>query len=274
MKKYGLLGEHLGHSFSPEIHSAFYKESGIEGEYHLYEREADKIPDLLEQMIKGELDGINVTIPYKVKIMKYLDEISPEAEKIDAVNTVSWDGDRLKGYNTDYYGFLETLNYNNINVRGKRILIMGTGGAAKAVYSVLLDQNVDKVYFATMGTTERNIKFNIRDRDDKIRYVDIRSLEDIYCIINCTPVGMYPRMDDIPLRDDEFIKVEYLVDLIYNPEETTLMEKYKLMGIKTVNGLMMLVVQALKSEEIWNNIKIKREMTDIIYNDIKKKLYK
>ena len=203
--------------------------------------------------------------------MKYLDELSEEANQIGAVNTIASKDGKLIGYNTDYYGFLETLKINDLNVKDKRILILGTGGAAKAIYSTLVSLGADRVYLATI---ERNDSFRIRDKDVLIRYVDIKNLKDIEGIINCTPVGMFPEIDNVPLADDEFIDINFLIDVIYNPEETTLMEKYNLRGIKTLNGLMMLVVQAVRSEEIWNNIKVHDIIIEEIYQDIRKILYK
>ncbi len=271
MEKFGLLGEHLGHSFSSTIHSLFYKKMGISGEYELYEKKVDDIKDLLEKVRSGKLKGLNVTIPYKLEVMKYLDELSEEANQIGAVNTIASKDGKLIGYNTDYYGFLETLKINDLNVKDKRILILGTGGAAKAIYSTLVSLGADRVYLATI---ERNDSFRIRDKDVLIRYVDIKNLKDIEGIINCTPVGMFPEIDNVPLADDEFIDINFLIDVIYNPEETTLMEKYNLRGIKTLNGLMMLVVQAVRSEEIWNNIKVHDIIIEEIYQDIRKILYK
>ena len=271
MEKFGLLGEHLGHSFSTTIHSLFYKKLGISGEYKLYEKKTEDIKGLLEEVRNGKLKGLNVTIPYKLEVMKYLDELSEEAEQIGAVNTIAYKDDKLIGYNTDYYGFLETLKINDLDVDGKRILILGTGGAAKAIYSTLVSMGADKIYLATI---ERNDSFRIRDRDVLIRYVDIKNLDNIEGIINCTPVGMFPEIDNVPMADDELIDVNFLIDVIYNPEKTTLMEKYSLKGTKTMNGLMMLVVQAIRSEEIWNDIKIDDIIIKEIYEDIRKILYK
>lgn len=271
MEKFGLLGEHLGHSFSETIHDLFFKKTGIKGEYELYERKTEDIKELLNEVRAGKIKGLNVTIPYKVEVMKYLDTLSEEASAIGAVNTIAYKDGKLGGYNTDYYGFLETLKVNNLKVEDKRILILGTGGAAKAIYGTLTALNVDTVYLATI---EKDDRFKIRNKDSIINYVDIKNLKNIEGIINCTPVGMYPQVDNIPLPADGFIPVKYLIDVIYNPEETALMEKYASMGVKTINGLMMLVVQAVRSEEIWNGTEADDKIIKEIYEDVRKILYK
>lgn len=271
MKKFGLLGEHLGHSFSETIHTLFYKKTGLEGKYELYEREAGDIKILLDEIRNGSLKGLNVTIPYKIEVMKYLDDLSEEAEKIGAVNTIANKNGELIGYNTDYFGFMETLKCNNLEVEGKRILILGTGGAAKAIYGTLVSMGAETIYLASI---EEDDKFKVRIKDYLINYVDIKNLKNIEGIVNCTPVGMYPEVDMSPLYDEGLIPVNYLIDIIYNPEETALMKKYKKTGVKTVNGLMMLVAQAIKSEEIWNDIKVDDKIITEIYEDIREILYK
>lgn len=271
MERFGLLGEHLGHSFSETIHSLFFKKTGMKGKYELYERKTEDIKELLDEMKTGKLKGLNVTIPYKVEVMKYLDFLSKEAETIGAVNTIAYKDGKLSGYNTDYYGFLETLKINNLEVDGKKILILGTGGAAKAIYGTLTALNADTVYLATI---EKDDRFKIRNKDTIINYVDIKNLKNIEGIINCTPVGMYPQTDNLPLANDSFIPVKYLIDVIYNPEETALMEKYASMGVKTINGLMMLVVQAIRAEEIWNDMEADEKIIKEIYEDVRKILYK
>ena len=130
MEKFGLLGEQLGHSFSETIHNLFFQKAGIKGKYELYERKTKDIKELLDEVREGKLKGLNVTIPYKIEVMKYLDTLSKEASAIGAVNTVAYKNGELGGYNTDYYGFWETMKVNNLEVEGKRILILGTGGAA------------------------------------------------------------------------------------------------------------------------------------------------
>lgn len=270
MKKFGLLGEKLKHSFSKEIHELFYKYNNFNYEYELIEKKEEEILDLLENIRNKKYNGINITIPYKVEIIKCLDEISEEAKKIGAVNTIKLKNEKLIGYNTDYYGFLKTLQYNNIDINNSKALILGTGGAAKSVYNVLIDNNAEKIFLATL---KENNNFKRRKCDRIIKYAEIPNIKNVDIVVNCTPVGMYPEFDNCPLEDKYIIESKYLIDLIYNPIETVLMKKYKLKGSKVINGLLMLIVQAIKSEEIWNDDEYSEEIYDYIYENLKNKLY-
>ena len=271
MKRFGLLGEKLGHSFSKEIHEIFFKLTGKEASYDMIERKPEELPGLLDEVKKGEYNGINVTIPYKIEVMKYLDEVSSIAKKIGAVNTITYRNRKLIGDNSDYYGFLKTLELNDINIENSKILILGTGGASKSIYSVLTDKGAEKIYVATIL---ENDSFKIRQQDRLIHYSEIKNLMKVNLIVNCTPVGMYPELNMCPLKDNDFIETENLIDIIYNPEETVLMKKYREKGAKVINGLMMLVSQAIKSEEIWNNEEYDGDILDKIYKNLAEKLYK
>ena len=271
MKKFGLLGEKLGHSFSKEIHEIFFKLTGKEDSYNMIEKKPEELPELLEELKTGVYNGINVTIPYKVEVIKYLDEVSLIAKKIGAVNTITYKDGNLIGDNSDYYGFLKTLELNNINADGLKVLVLGTGGASKSIYNVLADNRAEKIYVATIL---ENDPLEIRQQDRLIHYSEIRNLRKVNLIVNCTPVGMYPNLDMCPLGNDDFIESENLIDIIYNPEETLLMKRYKEKGTKVINGLMMLISQAIKSEEIWNNEEYDKEILNKIYAHLAEKLYK
>ena len=261
MEKYGLLGEKLGHSYSKEIHEIFFELTGKKASYKMIEKEINEIGELLESVRNGEFNGINVTIPYKLEVIKYLDEVSETAKKIGAVNTVTLKDGKLVGDNSDYFGFLRTLELNNIDVNGKKVLVLGTGGASKAIYNALVDNGAENIYFATII---ENDLFKVRTQDRLLHYSAISSLRDIELIVNCTPVGMYPAIDNCPLDKKNLIDANAVVDIVYNPEETVLMTKYKLKGVKVVNGLTMLISQAIKSEEIWHNEKYGTEILEEI----------
>ena len=271
MEKYGLLGEKLGHSYSKEIHEIFFELTGKKASYEMIEREAGEIEELLESIRKGKFNGINVTIPYKLEVIKYLDEVSEIAKKIGAVNTITLKDEKLIGDNSDYFGFLKTLELNDIDVSGKKVLVLGTGGASKAIYNVLVDNGVENVYLATIIEDD---PFKVRTQDRLIHYSAIAALRDIELIVNCTPVGMYPAIDNCPLEKKNLINANALIDIVYNPEETVLMTKYKLKGAKVANGLTMLISQAVKSEEIWHNEKYGTEILQKIHKRLSKKLYK
>ncbi|MDM8533852.1 shikimate dehydrogenase [Clostridiaceae bacterium HSG29] len=249
MKKYGLLGEKLSHSKSPEIHNDIFKYLEIEASYDLIETEKE---NLLKHIKK--YDGLNVTIPYKTEVIKHLKDITDIAKKIGAVNTIY----NEVGYNTDYYGFKKMLEINNISVSNKVVYILGTGGASKAVFKYLKDNNAKSIYFVSRTIKEENI----------ISYDNLKNVEgDI--IINTTPVGMYPDIDKSPVNEEILEKFKVAIDLIYNPYETKFLSISKELNLKTTNGLYMLIGQAIKAEEIWQECKIENEEIKKIYEKMK-----
>ena len=144
---YGLLGEKLIHSYSPEVHNMIFKNLNINGSYSLINTKKSELKNTINALKEKGVIGVNVTIPYKIESMKYLDRVSKEAQKIGAVNTIYFSRDGILGYNTDYYGFLSLIEKNSINVCGSKALILGTGGASKAVYHALIDKGVNEVLF-------------------------------------------------------------------------------------------------------------------------------
>lgn len=190
------------------------------------------------------LRGLNVTIPHKLNVRAYLWEIDPAAERIGAVNVVKIeDNKRLKGYNSDYYGFRRSLEEFLDGNKPQNALVLGNGGAARAIRVALDDMGIPhKLVSRSAG-------------DDRISYETANTLlEDHILIINCTPLGTYPAIDTAPeLNYDLLTGAHFLYDLVYNPEETLFMKKGKAKGAKTINGYQMLVYQAEKSWEIWNS---------------------
>ncbi|MBE6604616.1 MAG: AAA family ATPase [Ruminococcaceae bacterium] len=218
----GLLGEHLGHSYSPEIHERL-----ADYDYRLIELKPDRLADFLK---KGAFDGLNVTIPYKEAVIPYLDTLSPVAARIGAVNTIvrGQDG-KLCGHNTDYEGLAALLRANDISPIGKKVLILGSGGASKAATCVVEDMGGTPVIISRKG--ENN-------------YQNLSKHADAAILINATPVGMFPENGSSPLSLSHFPKLEAVVDLIYNPLRTALLLEAEVLGITAVNGLHMLVAQA------------------------------
>ncbi|MCT4564416.1 MAG: shikimate dehydrogenase [Maledivibacter sp.] len=264
---FGLIGEKLKHSFSPAIHSIIFKELNMEGYYHLLEIEKGNLRDAVYRLKAVGAKGVNVTIPYKVDIMEYLDMVSDEGKKIGAVNTICFRENKAIGYNTDYFGFGIMLDKFDIHIKNKNAVILGTGGASKAVLQYLLDGDVMDVTFVTRDITKGREKF----KDHRmISYNDIKALSHQDIIINCTPCGMYPKIEACPVSKEDISKFEAAVDLIYNPIETLFLKNASKQGIKAVNGLYMLVGQAVKAEELWNDIKIDDKVIEKIYHSILK----
>ncbi|WP_058953565.1 shikimate dehydrogenase [Clostridium tyrobutyricum] len=262
---YGLIGGKLGHSFSPIIHHLILKKINKGGNYNLFEIESGNLKKSVEALKTLKCRGVNVTIPHKIKIMQYIDEVSMEAEKIGAVNTIEFCDNRLKGYNTDYYGFGLTLKKYNIDISNKNIVILGTGGASKAAVRYLIDNNCSDITYVSRNpekTSENDCKI--------ISYKELYNINNSDIIINCTPCGMYPNVEVSPVDKDILNNFSAAVDLIYNPNYTLFLKYGRELGIKTVNGLYMLVAQAVASQQIWQKKSISMSVIDEIYNELSK----
>lgn len=251
MKKFGLLGEKLAHSWSPLIHNIIYEKYNIDASYELIECSEEKLEYYISLLKKEEYSGFNVTIPYKKTIMKYLDEISEIASRIGSVNTVYFKDGKVIGTNTDYYGFKEELCYYNINCNNKNAYVLGTGGASLSINCVLKD----------LGANVTNVSRNPKEND--ISYEELESV-DIDILVNTTPVGMYPSIGVSPVNSNIAKKANVVIDIIFNPLKTKLLEDAN----SEYHGLFMLVGQAILSECIWLdkklNINIKNVVNEII----------
>lgn len=226
---FGLLGEKLKHSFSPTIHSIIFKELNIEGYYHLFEVEKCDLKDAVYGLKALGASGVNVTIPYKVDTMTYLDDISDEAKKIGAVNTICFRENKTIGYNTDYFGFGIMLDKFNVDINQKKAVVLGTGGAAKSVLQYLLDKGISDVTFVSRDINKGKEIFS---EYRVISYNDVKNLYDQDVIINCTPSGMYPKVENCPVSKEDISKFRAAVDLVYNPIETLFLQYAKEQGMK------------------------------------------
>ena len=241
---YGLVGKTLGHSFSQKYFTQKFKDSDSEEQYENFELK--DIQDLVAVIDKRpNLRGLNVTIPYKEEVLKILDDVSEEAQLIGAVNTIkiTTEGD-LIGYNTDAFGFHQSIKPF---LRGDchRAIILGTGGASKAVFHVLNKIGID-CFFISRNPIGAN----------QFLYEEMNQImvESVGLIVNTTPVGTFPNIDDAPLIPYEFINENHLVvDLIYNPEKTKFLNLAEMKGATIQNGYSMLVHEAEKAYEIWNS---------------------
>lgn len=244
---YGLLGKSLKHSFSPQIHAMLG-----DYEYRLFEIE----PEGLDAFFTNrKWDGVNVTIPYKKAVLPYLDACSSSAEKIGSVNTIVAGKDgKLTGYNTDYDGFLYLIKLSGVEVRNKKCLVLGTGGASLTVNAVLRDSGARQI-------------INI-SRSGENNYNNIQRHYDADVIINTTPVGMYPNNLAAPLALDGFENLCGVLDIIYNPAKTKLIADAQARGIPAASGLSMLVAQAKRAAELFLNQNISDEKIKEIYNKL------
>ena len=261
---YGLIGEKLSHSISPKIHNMIFETLNVNDSYRLFEIPKEDVKNLKSALKTLTIRGVNVTIPYKEKVIEYLDEISKEAKNIGAVNTIFNKSGKLIGYNTDYYGFKYMLEDKNINVKGKKVTVLGTGGASKAVITYLLDSHVSEILLVSRK------KKDLYKNEEKIKVIEYKDLKGVLgdIIINTTPVGMYPKMQDSPVTLEIIKNYDVLVDLIYNPLETEFIKLGKENNKITCSGLMMLVGQAVKAEEIWQHKAIDKKVIIDIYNKL------
>jgi len=242
MKVYGLVGKTLQHSFSADFFSDYFVTENIVAKYQNFELAA--IEDI-QSVFDLKPAGLNVTIPYKESVIPFLDELDPIAEKIGAVNTIVFDGDKKIGYNTDAFGFKQAIK-PFLNNQHERALIFGTGGAAKAVASVLKEIGVD-VIFISRDPHGNNKHFNYSE-------VNLQMLNACKLMVNCTPVGTFPNSADyLPLPYEGIGKDHLVIDLIYNPIKSMFLQKAENQGATIMNGEGMLKAQAMKSWSLWNN---------------------
>ena len=241
MKVYGLVGKTLQHSFSANFFSDYFVNENIVAKYQNFEIEAI---EHIQSVFDLKPAGLNVTIPYKESVLPYVDELDPLARTIGAVNTIVFDGNHRIGYNTDVFGFQQSIKPFLTN-QHERAIIFGTGGAAKAVAFVLQEIGIDVLFVSRKASgIPKHFDYSA---------VNSHMINACKLIINCTPVGTHPHLDeclDIPY---ESMGIEHLaIDLIYNPTETLFLKKAKAKGASIMNGESMLKTQAMKSWALWN----------------------
>ena len=243
MHTYGLIGKKLTHSFSKTYFGNKFKKARMQDyEYVNFElKQIEDFTDLIAE--KQSIKGLNVTIPYKEAILPYLDEISSKADRVQAVNTIQIRDGKLIGYNTDVYGFENSLSKTLSWTDMKKALILGTGGASKAIRYVLEELEIE--YQLVSRTAS----------DDTIQYEDLgeKEIKEVQLIVNTTPLGMFPNIDDAPDIPYQFLGPRHLLyDLIYNPEKSLFLTMGEEQGARIKNGYDMLVLQANRSWKIWN----------------------
>ena len=248
--KCGLLGEKLGHSYSPQIHALLGSYC-----YQLFEKQPEELEAFLRN---GDFHGLNVTIPYKKAVIPCLSELSPVAAKLGAVNTIVRRPDgSLIGHNTDYFGFRTMVEASGLEVAGKKALVLGTGGASNTAVAVLKEMGSQVVVISRSG--ENN-------------YDNLEKHRDAAIIVNCTPVGMYPNVDHSPLSLEHFPELEGVLDLIFNPARTRLLMEANTRGLVAMNGLLMLVAQAKESAEWFTGSIIDADIIGSIHRQLQQQM--
>lgn len=249
--KYGLIGEHLKHSYSCEIHAQI-----ADYEYELHEIPPSGLGGFLK---KREFNAINVTIPYKQDVIPFLDEISDTAKRIGAVNTIVNRNGRLYGDNTDFAGMLALAKHIGVDMKGRKVLILGTGGASKTGHALAEYMGAQSVYYVSRSGKDGSISYEQA----------VTEHGDAQIIINATPVGMFPKQDGRPIDISAFPKLEGVIDAIYNPLRTNLVLDAQERGIPAEGGLYMLSAQAVHASAVFRDIPLDESLVDKAFKSVK-----
>ncbi len=291
-KVFALLGNPVEHTISPFIHSLLYKECKYNGTYNPFLVPKGQLENAINGIIALNLEGVNVTVPYKVEAMKYINEIDLVAKSIGAINTIVRKDNMLKGYNTDWIGLKQACEYNDVLIAGKDIAILGAGGSARAAAFMsylegaksitILNRTVEKAKAIISDLESYNNDKNIQTlkksfNKTKLSYGKLNEYEKLnnkLIVFQTTSLGMYPEVDRMPIESAEFFnKVDFIVDIIYNPKVTAFMKKGKSHGVKVSNGLGMLFFQAVKAFELWTDIKLRDEQLKRVFRELENYIY-
>lgn len=260
-KLVGLIGHPVEHSLSPKLHNSLYKKYNLDYVYLAFDIAPEEVGKAVEALKVLGFKGFNVTIPHKERVMWYLDSLNTEAAIIGAVNTVKLENGKLIGYNTDGMGFVDSLKRHGVALNDKVALVLGAGGAARAICVYLLKEGIRELYVCNR-TSERALELvKHLERffpNARLYYLAKEDMDEVQpdLVVNATPLGMWPRTELVPLEDYPFSPGMTVVDIIYNPVETAFLRKARQAGCMTINGLDMLVGQAIKAIEIWTNLKV------------------
>lgn len=261
LKNYKVIGYPIGHTMSPFIHKELFKLRDFSADYGKLEISPEALGEEFDKTLKN-LDGFNVTIPHKVSIIKYLDRLDGSAAEYGAVNVVANENGEYVGYNTDAYGFLEGLKFSNIALSGK-VLVYGFGGAARTIITECIKAGCEVTIGTAPDFLEQGTK-TVQELSEKLG-ADIKIIlgEDVKekytLLVNATPVGMYPKVNAMPLKAEQIDLFDAVYDIVYNPEETLLLKTAKEKGKICGGGLSMLVTQAAKAHEYFYGAEFSNE---------------
>ena len=250
MKKYLVIGNPIEHSLSPKLHNYWLKENNIDAIYDKKRIDENELKSVISEIKEEKIDGINVTVPYKKAIIPFLDELSPEANETQSVNTIYIQNGNIIGHNTDIAGFQLSLRYCKYDVKNKKVFILGAGGVVPSIIYSLLKMEASKIIISNRTKIKAN---NLKNSFKNIDIIDWGDMPDFDMIINATSVG---------LKNEDVISFDYSVagpdkffyDVIYNPKETIFLKRAKLFGNKTENGKMMFIYQAHQAFTIWHQL--------------------
>lgn len=254
MNLYAVLGSPIAHTLSPSIHKKAFAVKGIDADYIPLHMPAARLEGDID-FLRCHFSGFNCTIPLKVDIMPYLSEIDQTAEWLGSVNTVAVRDGKLYGYSTDGYGFLSSLAFEGITLSGKRVLLLGSGGVARVIAHECARAGADVTICARNRQSGQLLAETVQTHTGRAVLYTADEPTDTYdLLVNCTPVGMSPHTDACPVSPHLLSGIPVVFDTIYAPAETKLLYHARHHGAKTVNGLYMLIYQALRAQEIWLDI--------------------
>lgn len=273
---YAVIGDPIAHSISPELHNQIFERMGVDKVYMPLRIRPQDLKHALP-LLRDNLKGFNVTIPHKQEIMKYIDDLDERARAYGAVNTVKVEDGKLKGYNTDGLGFMMSLEREKIDLEHKRIWLAGAGGSARVVAYELLQKGCSVTIANRSEKRGQQLAAELEERTGsrKVKSCRIEDIQPGYdIIINATPVGMHPFIDEMPIKEELLEGAALVYDLVYNPDQTKLLRTAAAKGIKTINGFPMLFYQAIKAQEIWMGEPLRDDITDEVFIQMKEYLLK
>ena len=261
MKKFCVIGNPIDHSLSPKLHNFWLKKNKIDAIYEKKLLEEKEIPKLIESIRKSEINGVNVTVPFKNLVIPFLDSLSSDAKQTNSVNTICVEGDKIIGHNTDIVGFELALRYVNYDVKRKKALIIGAGGVSPSIILALKNMGCENIYL-TNRTLEKAEK--IKETFNDIIIQKWGDIPEFDIVINATSVGL--KNENLNLDFNKTGNNKFFYDVIYNPNETNFLKSAKQRGNKIENGRMMFIYQAHQSFALWNKVlpKIDQETIEIL----------
>ncbi len=264
MKKYFVIGNPIEHSLSPKLHNYWLKKNKIDAIYDKKKIDQDDLKNVLSEIKEKKINGINVTVPFKKKIIPYLDKLSLEAQQTQSVNTIILNNDNLVGHNTDIVGFEKAIKNLDFNIQGKKVMVLGAGGVVPSIIFALQKMGVSQIIIS--NRTKKKAE-DLRSQFHNLEILDWGDLIDCDVIINATSLGLNNESINLDFSKYENNKLFY--DVIYNPAETNFLKNAKKLGNKTENGKLMFIYQALEAFKIWHGIEpqINSETLEILNND-------
>ena len=250
MKQYLVIGNPIEHSLSPKLHNYWIKKNNINAIYDKKKINENELENIILEVKKGKISGINVTVPFKKAVIPFLDELSTEANKTQSVNTIYINNGKIIGHNTDAAGFELAIKYLKYNIKNKKIFILGAGGVAPSIIFSLLKMQPSKIFLSNRNKDKAE---NLRDLFKNLEIVNWGEIPNFDMIVNATSLGL-KEDDEIKLDFSNSGSDKFFYDIIYNPKQTNFLKKAKNLGHKTENGKMMFIYQAQLAFKIWHNI--------------------